>query len=97
MWLRQLRRSGTCRNDPLAGAHSLSISALPPNFKLQPTLAFVAAPLLQRISKHVLRLADGERHAFRILLGACFLYFVPAAATQGRELHRQSDVDRWHP
>lgn len=97
MWLRLLRRSGTWSVGPLAGARSLSISALPPNFKRQPTLTFVAAPLLQAMARPALCLGEGERDSFWSVAGACFFCFVPAAASHGRELHRQSDVDRRRP
>lgn len=83
MWSRSQRWSGTGRHDPLSGAHSLSISALPPDIKRQPTPVFVALPLSQAVWRDVLRLGNvGCPETGAVI--ASFLCFVPAALYRPR-------------
>lgn len=90
MWSRSEGWSGTRKHDPPSGAHTQSISALPPDIKRQPALAFVAPALSQAAWKKVMRLGNVERPETGAVI-ASFLCFVPAGCI-GREAHRRLTV-----
>jgi hypothetical protein len=93
---RSQRWSGTRRHNPLSGDHSLSIRALPPDIKRQPTLLFVAPALSQVVWRKVMRLGNVESPETGAVI-ASLLCFVPAGCTAHRLtaiMLRRLGVDR---